>query len=96
MIFNNFKQLKDKLTVGMTITLTYARFSHENLGEKIKARLNQPREIIKKQTNAIQFSDGSYLGLGSTGEKAKDFLFFGNNTFSYRDDDCILDYRVGA
>jgi len=45
--------------------------------------LNIPRRIIKKQTNAIKFEGGSWLGLGSTGEKASDFSF-DDNTFTVK------------
>ena len=94
MSFNNFKQLKDKLKVGDSLTLTYAVFKNDKVSDKILARINKPRLIIKKQTNAIKLEDGSWLGLGSTGEKASNFLFFGNNNFTYRDDYCTLDYKV--
>ena len=50
--------------------------------DKNNKLLNTIRKIEKKQTNAIKFDTGSWLGLGSTGETAKDFTFK-NDTFTY-------------
>ena len=94
MIFNNFAQLKNTLEVGNTIILLSADFGGYKVSEKIMARINKMRLIMRKQTNAIKLDDGSWLGLGSTGEKAKDFIFYGDNRFTYKDDFCVLNYQV--
>ena len=66
-----FAELKRALTLGKKITLLWAdRTNHKYLGTT--------REIVKVQTNAIKLEGGSWLGLGSTGETAKNFLFDGD------------------
>lgn len=71
----NFNQLKNYLQEGMSLALIES-------SKPDHPHLNKTRKIIKKQTNAIKFEGGSWLGLGSTGEKAKDYTF-NNDTFTY-------------
>ena len=81
---NNFNQLKKGLNIGDTLTIVDTSL----VGHKY---LNVPRKIIKKQTNAVKFEGGSWLGLGATGEKAENFSFF-NNGFTYRFGENNKDY----
>lgn len=83
----NFNQLKSYLQEGMTLTLIYSSLPDHKA-------LNIPRKIEKKQTNAIKFEGGSWLGLGSTGEKAKDYTFK-DNTFTYDGGFIKLTYQIG-
>jgi hypothetical protein len=71
----NFNQLKNYLQVGMKLKLVDTSMkNHKYLGVE--------RAIIKKQTNSIKFEGGSWMGLGSMGEKASDFTFQ-ENGFTY-------------
>lgn len=75
MNIQSFAQLKRELKVGTKVTLIDTNMlNHKALGVE--------REVIKQQTNAVKFSGGSWLGLGSTGEVASDFTFSGD-TFTY-------------
>lgn len=79
MKITNFAQLKRELQEGMKLKLiASSNPNHKYLGKT--------RAIIKKQTNAIQFEGGSWFGLGSTGEKASNFLFF-DGGFTFKEDD---------
>lgn len=71
----NFNQLKNFLQVGQKIKLVGA-------SDKNHRYLNTERIIIHKQTNAVKLEGGSWLGLGSTGEKANEFTFQ-ENGFTY-------------
>lgn len=88
----NFNQLKKELQEGRYVILKSVE--KEEPGPKMVERIGRYRQIIKKQTNAIKFIDGSWLGLGSTGEKAKDFQFYNNDCFSYEDEYIKLNYQI--
>lgn len=67
-MIKTFAELKRELYEGRRLKLVWtADSNHKKLG--------LIRAIAKKQTNAIKFEDGSWLGLGSTGETAKNYLF---------------------
>jgi len=82
----NYAELKRKLTVGTKLTLVDTNLT----GHKY---LNVTRKIIKQQTNAVKLEGGSWLGLGSTGEKASDFSFQ-DNGFTFEKDHAKLVYRI--
>ncbi len=94
MVINNYKQLKEKIQVGNSVLLTYYVFTNGNTNDTIAKRLNKMRLVVKKQSNGIKFDDESWLGFGMFGEKVSNFLFFGNNKFTFRNDWCVLDYQV--
>ena len=53
-----FKDVKDKLQVGTKLKLVRHDWLHPT---HIKLQVGMVREIIKKQSNAIQFAGGSWL-----------------------------------
>ena len=68
MKLSSFAQLKRELKPGIELKLVDCNIpGHKMLGVA--------RKIIVQQSNAIKFSDDSWLGLGSTGETAKDYTF---------------------
>ena len=69
MKIQSFAQLKRELKIGTVIRLVDSSIQDHK-------GLNVDRAVIKKQTNAIKLDNGSWLGLGSTGEKASDFSYF--------------------
>jgi hypothetical protein len=69
MNIKTFAELKRALTVGTKIKLVDSSLPNNK-------RLGVVRAVIKQQTNAVKLEGGSWLGLGSTGEKASDFSFF--------------------
>ncbi len=67
-MIKTFAELKRELHEGRKLKLVWtADSNHKKLG--------LTRAVKTKQTNAIMFEDGSWLGLGSTGETAKNYLF---------------------
>ena len=76
----NLSQLKKYLTVGMALELT-------DTNNKNHAKLGMIRIIAVKQSNAFMFEDRSWLGMGSTGEKATDFTFRDNGFTLFYDKD---------
>ena len=82
----NYAELKRKLTVGTKLTLLESNIPNHKY-------LNTTRKIVKQQTNGIRLEGGSWLGLGSTGEKAEDFSFQ-NNGFTLEKGDVKLVYRI--
>lgn len=65
----NLAQLKRYLQVGMSLTLVDFNNGESHPG------LNIPRKIKQALSNQIQFDNGSWLGLGATGERASDYTF---------------------
>ena len=89
-MIKTFAQLKRDLKVGAILTLVKAENKNTKYPHKY---LNIPREIIKQQTNAVKLEGGSWLGLGSTGETAKDFEYIGC-TFMYVGGGVKLTYLI--
>ena len=69
MKLQSFAELKRVLIEGTVIRLIDSSINNHK-------GFNKDRAVVKAQTNAVKLSDGSWLGLGSTGEKAGDFSFF--------------------
>ena len=77
MTITSFAQLKRELKPGVKIVLVATSIpNHKKIGII--------RAVAIQQTNAIKLEDGSWLGLGSTGEKAADYTFQ-TNGFTYDD-----------
>lgn len=88
MNIKSFAQLKRELKVGTKIMLIDTHL-HNHKGLHIE------REVVKQQTNAVKFNDGSWLGLGSTGEIASMFSFDGDKfTLSWCDEPGYLTYKI--
>lgn len=87
MKIENLSQLKKALNVGTALKIEYA-----NANAFQRANLNGlTRKIIKKQSNAIQFENGSWLFW----EKASRYSFFDGGFSVYWDDEKqnkIMDY----
>ena len=87
MKIENLSQLKKALNVGTALKIEYANadaFARKNLN-------GLTRKIIKKQSNAIQFENGSWLFW----EKASRYSFFDGGFSVYWDDEKqnkIMDY----
>ena len=87
MKIENLSQLKKALNVGVALKIEYANadaFARKNLN-------GLTRKIIKKQSNAIQFENGSWLYF----EKASRYSFFDGGFSVYWDDEKqnkIMDY----
>lgn len=71
MTIQTFAELKRTLSEGTVLRLIDSSI-------KDHKGLNKDRAVSKVQTNAIKLDDGSWLGLGSTGERACDFSYFEN------------------
>jgi len=84
-----FSQLKRDLQQGTIITL----INVECKNNKLHKNLNIPRKIEKKQTNAIKLEGGSWLGLGSNGETAKNFEYI-DDSFTYTNGYIKLTYVI--
>jgi len=84
-----FSQLKRDLQQGTIITLIKV----ERKNNKLHKNLNIPRKIEKKQTNAIKLEGGSWLGLGSNGETAKNFEYI-DDSFTYTNGYIKLTYVI--
>ena len=70
-MIKTFAELKRELCEGRKLKLVWAADSgHKKLG--------LTRAIKTRQTNAIMFEDNSWLGLGSTGETAKNYIYHEN------------------
>lgn len=67
-MIKSFAALKRTLTPGTRLVLVETNLAGHRA-------LNVVRTVVKQQTNAVKFSDGSWLYLGATGEKAGDFSF---------------------
>lgn len=83
-MISNFSQLKKYLaSPNACIELLYHSFG-------VHKWLNVKRKVIKVQSNAVKLEGGSWLGLGSTGEKASDFKFNLDNTFDLLEEGKIV------
>lgn len=86
-MIKNLSQLKNQLKVGDSLRIEY-----ENANAFQRATLNgTTRKIIKKQSNAIQFENGSWLFW----QKASRYSFFNGGFSVYWDDEKqnkIMDY----
>jgi len=86
MTITSFAQLKRELKPGVSLKLIDTNLdNHKSLGIV--------RKIILQQTNAVKFEGGSWLGLGSTGEKSSEFAFQ-ENGFTYDNRAKYPDYGV--
>lgn len=70
-MIKTFAELKRELYEGRELKLIWAADSNHK-------KLGLTRAIKKQQTNAVMFEDGSWLGLGNTGETAKNFTYQDN------------------
>lgn len=86
MQIKSFSELKRSLTVGTKLKLIKSHIPNHKY-------LNTVREVIKQQTNAVKLEGGSWLGLGSTGETAKNFKFHENGFTVVWDDNEYLTYE---
>jgi len=85
MTITSFAQLKRELKPGVSLKLVDTNINkHKSLGIV--------RKIVIQRTNAVKLGD-SWLGLGSTGEKASEFTFQ-ENGFTYDSRASHPDYGV--
>jgi hypothetical protein len=80
-----FADIKRKLTLGASLTMLRHDYGKCSV-------IGVPRKIIKRQTNALQFENGSWLYLD---KPAKDYIPTSKSTFLVRlIDDKFMEYKI--
>jgi hypothetical protein len=81
-----FADIKRKLSSGVSVTM----IRHDNYPNGHLIGLD--REIVRRQSNAVQFSGGSWLRLD---KPAADYIPTSENTFLVRlVDDKFMEYKI--